>query len=313
MSAELDPIAALRPRLFGLAYRMLGSPAQAEDMVQETYMRWYAKPREEVENEAAYLTSMVTNLCLDQLKSARHQRELYIGDWLPEPIAASPEDLQEEMLPGGFSGTAEQQLEHLQSISLAFLAVLDSLTPLERAVYLLHEVFDYSHNEVADILGRTPAACRQVYHRARKSLKSRRPASGTPDRNRELLQSFISACSQGDVSGLTRLLADDVVSRADGGGKVTAASRAVQGARAVARLFYGFYRQATADTHFRMHDINGWPALLVCSGNVLRAVIQVQSDGHHIQEIHTVLNPDKLRPLAASLGMTVVETETLRP
>lgn len=310
MSAELDSIAALRPRLFGLAYRMLGSRSQAEDMVQETFVRWYAKPRPEVDNEAAYLTSTITHLCLDHLKRASTQREHYVGEWLPEPLLTDAASVQAEWLPGADMHNSEDNLEQLQTISLAFLAVLDSLSPLERAVYLLHEVFDYDHAEVARLLDRSPAACRQTYHRAKKSLQHRRPALATPAQHRQLLEAFLSACQRGNLEELTGLLAADATSCADGGGKVTAASRTVKGARAIARLFLGFYRQPVAGLRVKYHDINGWPALLVCTDDILRSVTQIQTDGKHIQEIHTVLNPDKLREVAHALGMRVAGEET---
>jgi RNA polymerase sigma-70 factor (ECF subfamily) len=304
MSAEIDPIAAQRPRLFGLAYRMLGSPAQAEDVVQEAYARWYAQPRDEVLNEAAFLTTVVTRLCLDQLKSARAQRERYPGVWLPEPLAVEPEELHAE-LGAPAQHSAEHELERLESISLAFLALLESLTPLERAVYLLHEVFGYSHAEVAAITARSEAASRQIHRRAKQSLQARKPAVASPERHRELLAAFLAACQQGDLDGLTRLLAEDVVSRADGGGHAAAAIRPVAGARAVARLYRGFARRADPDTRAQILSINGWPSLVLCSGGVLRSVIQIRTDGERIDAIHAITNPEKLARLAGELGLTV--------
>lgn len=302
MSAEIDPIAAQRPRLFGLAYRMLGSAAQAEDAVQEAYARWYAQPRDAVRNEAAFLTTIVTRLCLDELKSARARREQYPGVWLPEPLAVEPEALQAE-LAAPVQHSAESELERLESISLAFMALLESLTPLERAVYLLHEVFGYGHGEVAQITGRSEAACRQIHRRAKHSLHARKPVAASPERHRELLAAFFAACRKGDLDGLTRLLAEDVVSRADGGGRATAANRPVVGARAVARLYCGFARRADADTQAEIRAVNGWPSLVLCTGNVLRSVIQIQTNGERIGAIYAVTNPEKLARLAAGLGL----------
>lgn len=305
MSAEVDPIAAQRPRLFGLAYRMLGSAAQAEDVVQEAFARWYAQPRNDVQSDAAFLTTVVTNLCLDHLKSARVQREHYPGPWLPEPIAVDPDDLRTEAPPDDRHASAEAELERLQSISLAFMALLDALTPLERAVYLLHEVFDYSHAEVAAIVGRNETACRQIHRRARKALHARKPAAASPERHRELLDAFLAACQRGDLDGLTKLLTDEVVARSDGGGKATAANRLVIGARAVARLYCGVWRNADNSARVQVRAINGWPALVVYAGDVLHSVIQIHSDGERINEVDAVLNPDKLARVAEALGLRV--------
>lgn len=305
MSAETDPIATHRPRLFGLAYRMLGSVSLAEDMVQEAYVRWYSQPRDEVASEGAFLTTIVTNLCLDHLKSARNQREIYPGEWLPEPVALQSEAANQNMPVTEISGPIEDDLERLQSISMAFLLLLDSLTPLERAAYLLHEVFDYSHKEVARILGREEAACRQVYRRARSSLEKRRKVTGSPERHAELLHGFLCACEQGDVDSLSNLLAKDVVYRADGGGKVKVASRQVTGSRAVARLYAGLWKQGGSLVEVAIHNINGWPAIIVSTGNILRAVVQIHTDGEQIDEIDAVLNPEKLRNVARTLEMEV--------
>lgn len=304
MSAQLDPIAAQRPRLFGLAYRMLGSSAQAEDTVQEAFARWYAQPRDDVHNAAAFLTTMVTRLCLDHLKSARAQREYYPGQWLPEPIASESSDLYDKDCDDATRGTSiEADLERLQSISLAFITLLDTLTPLERAVYLLHEVFDYNHAEISIIVGRSEAACRQNYRRAKQSLHTRKFTIASPARHHELLNAFLMACQQGDLASITRLLANDVVARADGGGKATAASRPLIGARAVARLYLGYLNCADPPEYdVEIRGINGWPALIVCTDGVLRAVIQIHADDQHINEIITVVNPDKLARLANALA-----------
>lgn len=298
MSATLDPVVAQRPRLFGLAYRMLGSAAQAEDTVQEAYARWYAEPRTEVRNQAGFLTTVVTRLCLDHLKSARVQRERYPGPWLAEPLALEPTALATP----GDEASAEQELERLETISLAFLALLESLTPLERAVYLLHEVFDYSHAEVASILGRNETSCRQVQRRAHRALQSRRPAADNREGHGQLLMAFLQACQDGDLPGLERLLADDVVARSDGGGKVTAARRPLLGARAVARLYLGLARQPRA-VGVQVRSVNGWPALVVSEDGRLIAVIQVHCRGARIVAIDAVLNPDKLARLAGELGL----------
>lgn len=308
MTAQLDAVAAQRPRLFGLAYRMLGSAAQAEDAVQEAFVRWYAQPRAEVRNEAAFLTTVVTNLCLDQLRAQRGVRAQYPGPWLPEPIALAPDaDWDDDDVPDERQKPADAELEHLQSISLAFLALLESLTPLERAVYLLVEVFDHSHAEAGAIVRRSEAACRQIYRRARRALGSRSHPPASPRRHRELLDAFLVACQRGDLDALTTLLADDVVARSDGGGNATAAKRPVVGARAVARLYRGLWRNAAAGGEVRRHDVNGWPALLLLRDQELGAVIQIHASGACIDAILAVVNPAKLSPLAQALGLRVAE------
>jgi RNA polymerase sigma-70 factor (ECF subfamily) len=303
MSGTNGDIATHRPRLFGLAYRMLGSATQAEDVVQDAFERWYTAPRDDVRNEAAFLMTTVTNLCLDHLKSARAQRELYPGEWLPEPIAVDAEGLSDELSADTHYASAETDLERLESISLAFLAVLDTLTPLERAVYLLHDVFDCSHADVARSIGRTETACRQIYRRAKQALKMRKPATGSPERHRELLAAFLAACERGDLDGLTRLLAADVVVRADGGGKAAATNRPVVGALQAARLYVGLAKRFLAGTTTEIRSVNGWPALVVREDDVLRSVIQLHSDGERIDTIYAVVNPDKLARLAAALEL----------
>lgn len=301
MSATPVDVAALRPRLFGLAYRMLGSATQAEDIVQDAFARWYAAARDDVRNENAFLMTTVTNLCLDHLKSARAQREVYVGEWLPEPIADDTAAATE--LVGAPYASAESEVERLESISLAFLAILDTLSPLERAAYLLHEVFDYAHADVAHIIGRTEAACRQLHRRAKQALKLRRPTTATPQRHRELLGAFLAACERGDLDGLTKLLAADVVSRADGGGKAAAANRPVVGTLPVARLYIGLAQRFLGGSVAEIRVVNGWPALVVRDGEVLRTVVQVHSAGERIDSIYAIVNPDKLAHLARTLAL----------
>ena len=313
MSAQVDVIASQRPRLFGLAYRMLGSAAQAEDIVQEAFVRWYAQPRDAVLSEAAFLTRIVTNLSLDHLKSAGVQRRHYPGPWLPEPISSEPQSWSEAAMPDDREDPVEVDLEKLESISLAFMALLERLTPLERAVYLLHEVFDFSHAEAGAIVGRSAAACRQVHSRARKSLLGQRRPTGSPLRHRELLGAFLQACRQGDLESLTGLLADDVVAQSDGGGLATAARRPVHGAHAVARLYRGIWRRADPQLEVQVRLVNGWPALVLALGGQLRSVIQIHCDGERIDRISAVVNPHKLAPLAQSLGLSVADVVMHRP
>ena len=306
MSATADdPLLAERGRLFGLSYRMLGSAGEAEDIVQEAYLRWYARPRPEVENPRAFLTTIVTHLCLDHLRSAQHRREQYPGVWLPEPLA--PDEVEvDDLRAARNAATPEDDLEKLESISLAFLSLLQSLSPLERAVYVLAEVFDYSHAEVAEVIGRTPTACRQALRRAKQSLAASRREAAPAERHRELLGSFIAACRSGDIDNLTRLLAEDVVSRADGGGQVKATNRPVVGVRAVSRLYAGLRKVLPKDLAIRIETVNGWPTALMSSGGFLVSALQIRVQGERIVRIDNVVNPAKLARVAKAFGMRTV-------
>lgn len=297
MSAGLDPLQNERGRLFALAYRMLGSAGEAEDAVQEAYLRWYAQPRPEVENPPAFLTTTLTHVCLDQLRSARRKREEYPGVWLPEPVPDTVGATATEAL------DPQQQLQRLESVSLAFLALLEVLNPMERAVYLLAEVFDYSHAEIARMVERSPEACRQALRRAKQSLHTRKREPASAERHRELLVSFVGACRSGDLDQLTRLLAGDVVSRADGGGFTKASNRPVVGVRAVSRLFAGLSQFMPPDLSMRIETINGWPAALLSSAGVLVSVVQIRVSDERIVSVDNVLNPHKLERVATAFGM----------
>jgi len=273
---------AHRRLLFSIAYRMLGSVAEAEDMVQEAFLRWQGAPQAEVASPKAYLSTVVTRLCIDQLRSGRAQRELYVGPWLPEPVRTD-------------DGVDRVDAE---SISMAFLVLLESLSPPERAAYLLHEVFDYSHAEVAGILGKAEATCRQLYHRARQQVTARRPRfAATREQHGRLLGRFIAACSAGDLAGLTRLLAADVTAWSDSGGKARAARRPVRGADAVARLFVGLAKKGGAGLFPEITDLNGWPALILRDGDRVDSVVALETDGTRIHAVHVLRNPDKLARL----------------
>ncbi|KFE68036.1 RNA polymerase sigma-70 factor [Hyalangium minutum] len=266
-----------RPMLVAIAYRMLGSAAEAEDIVQEAWLRWQSAPRDAVRSGRAFLATVVTRLCLDHLKSARANREVYVGPWLPEPVrtdsAVDPE-----------------------TISVAFLVLLESLTPVERAVYLLHEVFGYSHAEVSQMVGKEEAACRQLLHRAREHLQARRPRFAPSKQAHErLVTGFLSACVSGDLEGLKRMLSDDVTAWSDGGGKAFGAStRPVHGADAVARLYIGIVKKAKFGFGAEVLEVNGWPSLVVRLNGTVFDVISLETDGERIHGIRAILNPDKL-------------------
>lgn len=301
MTAQIGPGHAQRGRLFALAYRMLGSVGEAEDIVQEAYLRWYAEPRDEVRNPAAFLTTVVSHLCLDQLRSRR--RSAYPGVWLPEPL---PQDLEDELLQGDADAHLDPQeaLLRAESVSLAFLAVLEALSPFERAVYLLTEVFDHSHAEVGRLLQRSEDACRQALRRARRHLASRKRGMASLEQHQRLLLSFLAACQQGRVEDLMQLLADDVRYCSDGGGVGPAANRPVQGPRAVARLQVGLWRMAPPGLEARIMRVNGWPALVVMQGSRVQALLQVRVDGHRIDRVDVVTHPAKLARLGVSLGVS---------
>jgi RNA polymerase sigma-70 factor (ECF subfamily) len=263
-----------RKLLWSIAYRMLGSASEAEDVVQETYLRSRSMP-EEVASERAYLSSIVTRLCLDHWKSARVRRESYVGPWLPEPVRTD--------------STVDPS-----SISFAFMVLLESLSPLERAVYLLGQVFDYTHAEIAAIVGRDEAACRQLMHRARERIVAQRPRfAPSRESHRRLLEGFQAACERGDLAALENLLAQDAVSVSDGGGQVHAARRPVHGATRVAKLYVGLFRKARSAT-FEIVELNALPTLVVRIAGTVRAIVDIETDGTRILAVRNIANPQKL-------------------
>jgi RNA polymerase sigma-70 factor (ECF subfamily) len=296
-----DPSASFEPhrrRLLGLAYRMLGSMAEAEDAVQEPYLRWHDTDRERVDEPKAFLMTTTTRICLDVLKSARLKREEYVGPWLPDPvtdIAALAPDAQTELA---------------EDLSVALLLALERLSPLERAAFLLHDVFDFSFAQVADALGRNEAACRQLAARARTHVREVRPAGAIPPRpassaldpkHAALVSAFMSASRSGDVDALMRMLASDAKVVTDGGGKVAAALNVIEGADRVAAFLSGVVRKGwTDDLSIRFDTINGLPGLLVSGPDGLVQTNAFEIEAGVIKAIYVVRNPDKLRHLAAS-------------
>jgi RNA polymerase sigma-70 factor, ECF subfamily len=277
----MDPLTleVHRPHLFGIAYRMLGDRAAAEDVVQEAFIKAHAASG--VESPRGWLSTVVTRLCLDQLKSAQTRRESYVGTWLPEPL---PTD-----------DAKGDPLMSRDSISLAFLVLLETLSPVERAVFLLHEVFDYSHTEVAEIVGKEEPAVRQILHRAKAHVVARRPRfAGTREQHQRLLGAFVQACSLGDVASLKQLLAADVVTLSDGGGKAHAALKPVAGADAVARMLVGLTKKGAPGAVPEIRMINGDLAIVLRVGSRVDSVLSIATDGEHITEIEIVRNPDKL-------------------
>jgi RNA polymerase sigma-70 factor (ECF subfamily) len=278
-----DPMAPYRGRLLGLAYRMLGSRSDAEDVVQDAYLR-FAGARE-VQNPEAFLVTVVTRLCLDRLRSAKAQREIYVGPWLPEPVFDAD----------GLSPDAATELA--DDLSFALLLALDRLSPLERAAFLLHDVFDIQFAEVAQMIDRTEVACRQLARRARRAVREARPAPpAPPDNHARLLSAFGEAVVSGDVSRLAGMLREDAIALTDGGGRKTAALNPIKGADKIARFFVSLAAK-NADRNVRIEPavINGiLGALIYIDGKVDHSV-SMAIDGERIAAIYIVRNPNKLR------------------
>jgi RNA polymerase sigma-70 factor (ECF subfamily) len=279
---SVDSFEAERSRLRSLAYRMLGSMSEAEDVVQEAFLRWQGEDDAVIDNPAGFLTTVVTRLCLDVQKSARARREAYVGPWLPEPLmhdSPAPRDTE--------------------SISLAFLVVLESLSPLERAAFLLAEVFDHTSAEIASILGRDEAACRQLVSRARAHVAARKPRfAPSREAHERVLMAFLTTCATGDVAGLSKILAADVTAWSDGGGRVRAALNPVVGPDHVSRFIVGVLRKGPQSFSVSLVDVNGWPAIVVRDGERVHSITDIETDGEVIFAVRSVLNPDKLRRVA---------------
>ncbi|MET9379824.1 RNA polymerase sigma-70 factor [Streptomyces sp. NPDC002928] len=281
-----------RPRLFGLAYRMLGSADEAEDTVQDAYLRFSGADRAQIEHPGAWLAKAVTNLCLNRLTSARARREQYVGTWLPEPVVTSDGTL-------GPLESAEQR----DAVSMALLVLLERLTPAERAVYVLREAFGYGHREIAEVLELSDANCRQLYRRAVQRVTAPQGRfEPAPERQAELVTSFITAAREGDLAGLEKLLAADVTWWGDGGGKVTAARRPVQGRDKVVRFLVGGAQRFTAGLDFTVAEVNGASALAAWAGDSLVGVVTFELRYGLITQLRAVVNPDKLDFVRRQLG-----------
>jgi RNA polymerase sigma-70 factor (ECF subfamily) len=280
----MDSFETYRPLMFSIAYRMLGSAMEAEDVVQEAFLR--SREAGEVQYPKAYLSTIVTRLCLDQLKAARSQRETYVGPWLPEPVLTN----------GGSLGEPSEKTETTETISMAFLVLLENLTPAERAVFLLREVFDYDYGEIAGILGKEESACRQLFSRAKKHVNEHRPRfKSTPEEHTRLFNSFLTAINAGDLEGLTSLLAEDITLWSDGGGKVTAARHPLHGVDTVARFLLGLMRLKTDAMTFEITEVNGSSALIIRDGGQLNGVMTLDVGDGRVRGVRFVVNPDKLK------------------
>lgn len=273
-----------RERLFGLAYRMLGTVAAAEDMVQDAYVRWHHADSAAIENRSAYLTTVVTRLCLDELKSARKQRDAYTGPWLPAPIIAE----RSATLPS---------VDRDNALSMALLVVLEALGPVQRAVFVLREGFDIDYSTIARIVHRSPAHCRKIAQRARAHVEARnRRYSTSRDEQEALVQAFVDAIEDGDPEQLGTLLAEDAISYSDGGGEVTAALRPIYGRERITRFLLGLARKAHPDTRIEWVSVNGDPGFAIYVGKDVQSIWSFASnDNGQIDRLFTVLNPQKLR------------------
>ncbi len=291
MGTVIDVFEEHRDLLFAVAYRMLGTAADAEDVVQDTWLRWSAADRSDVTEPKAYLVRIATNLALDRLRSARAKRESYVGPWLPEPLLTTPD--------------AGEDVEMAESVSMAMLVVLETLSPLERAVFVLREVFGYSNGEVAEVLDRSEASVRQLAHRAREHVEARRPRFQTSREERRLATSrFIEATLGGDINELMEVLAPDVTLWTDGGGKVPAARRTIEGAGNVSRWLAGIIGRpyvgiSPKDMTIEAIELNGVPGIVFSgpAGPISALTVDV-TDAGRVGAIHLVANPDKLRALS---------------
>lgn len=283
---QLDPesVVELRPRLVRLAYRMLGSVAEAEDAVQEALLRYQDVP-EGVDSPRAYLARMVTRISLDVLKSARHRRETYVGPWLPEPLIDGEPSVADDL-------------------TLTLMMALERLSPLERAAFLLHDVFEVGLDDIARELGREPAACRKLATRAREHVKASRPRFDVaPDRGAEIAHAFYVASRSGDLSTLRQLLAEDVVVYSDGGGKSRAATKPVQGAERVEKFYGGIARKDSfrSAPYYEPAWIDGLPGFITRGNDGVLQTTAFAIDGDKIVAIYSVRNPDKLTRLASQI------------
>ena len=280
---HLNAFNSYRAYLFAIAYRMLGSVMDAEDMVQETFLRWQKSSLDNIESPKSFLATIITRLCIDHLQSARVQRESYVGPWLPEPLLDT-------------AVSSEGAIVLSESISIAFLVLLENLSPAERAVYLLREVFEYGYSDIAQMVNKSEAACRQLVRRARQHLQTHRPRfTAAPEEPEQLTAEFFQACLEGDATKLFSMLAEDVVEWSDGGGVVSAARKPIIGRDKVARFMMGLARQAPPTFVPRFGIFNGHPGIIGYVDGAPFTVVVLEIRDDQIQNIYSVVNPEKLR------------------
>ncbi len=291
MNDATDTFNRLRPRLQGIAYRMLGSWAEAEEVVQDAWLRWHEADQDHLDNTEAWLVSITTRLAIDRLRSAKIQREHYVGTWLPEPLLSdSPV-------------SPEQVLERADDVSVAFLALLERLAPEARAAYLLREVFDADYGEVAEALGKTESACRQLVHRAKVQLQDQRPRyTVARETQLRLLRGFADAATRGEFAALKTMLADDAQLIGDGGGKVPSFGVPLVGGQRIAQLYLATSLRYPNLVRFEVVVLNGQWGLLRFIDGALESAQTLETDGERIVRIHAQRNPDKLARIAKALG-----------
>ncbi|WP_127472962.1 RNA polymerase sigma-70 factor [Microbacterium sulfonylureivorans] len=291
-AGEDDPFVVHRSLLFTVAYEMLGSAADAEDVLQESWLRWAGADRDAVRDPRAYLVRIVTRQSLNQLRTVSRRREDYVGEWLPEPLLTTPD--------------VADDIELAESVSIAMLTVLETLAPTERAVFVLREVFDVPYEEIAEAVDKSPSAVRQIAHRARDHVAARRPRVRVErSEHEEVVERLIAALGSGDVQGLMDVLAPDVVSVADGGGRVRgAARRPVIGAERLARYLVAGMQRFGVQAAFSPMAINGGPGLRVEVDGVLSGAVSLTIEDGVITHIYSIANPDKLARLDAEMALT---------
>jgi RNA polymerase sigma-70 factor (ECF subfamily) len=294
---SLDAIVSERRQLINLAYRLLGSLAEAEDVVQETYARWYAMSRPQqdaIESPGAWLTTVASRICLNLLDSARARRERYVGEWIPEPVPDAT-----EWVTGRADGSTVDPADRVtldESINMAFLVVLESMTPAERVAFILHDVFRYPFAEVAEIVGRTPAACRQLASSARRRLRAAQAPATPPARQADIVRAFKQAWEAKDIDALIGLLDPDVTATADGGGVALTFVRPIEGGEQVAQAWVAIANNARSGMMLLERTVNGQPGLVAQQDGVILSVFAFEVAGDRIKHIWVVRNPEKLRP-----------------
>jgi RNA polymerase sigma-70 factor, ECF subfamily len=293
----LDAIMSERRQLINLAYRLLGSLAEAEDAVQEAYARWYALSREQqdaIDSPGAWLTKVASRICLDILGSARARRERYVGEWIPEPL---PERAEWTNAPvGGSAADPADRVTLDESVNMAFLVVLEAMTPAERVAFILHDVFRYSFAEVGEIVGRTPAACRQLATSARRRIRAAHAPAPPPAELAGIVRDFKRAWEAKDIEALIGLLDPDATVIADGGGLATAALHPIEGSEQIAQFLVGLASQTPASVRFMERTVNGQPGLVAQQDGITVTVFAFDVAGGRITHIWAVRNPEKLRP-----------------
>jgi RNA polymerase sigma-70 factor (ECF subfamily) len=286
-----------RRRLINLTYRLLGSLAEAEDAVQETYARWYAmsaQQQDAIESPGAWLTTVASRICLNLLSSARARRETYVGEWIPEPLPEPAEWISGR--PGGITADPADRVTLDESVTMAFLVVLESMTPAQRVAFILHDVFRYSFAEIAQVTGRTPAACRQLASSARRRIRASQASATPAARQVGIVRAFKAAWEAKDIDALISLLDPGATAIADGGGLATTFLRPIEGGEQIARAWVEIANRAPSNMTFVERTVNGQPGLVAQQDGVTVTVFAFEVAGDRITHIWAVRNPEKLRP-----------------